>query len=336
MSIGWGIIGCGELVDNVIAPAINDSKEGRLIGFSSRMQKKAENFAAKHGAMYGYSKVEDLLKNDKIDAVFVGTPPSLHYSSVIAAAQAKKHILCEKPMATNSQQCIEMIEVCEKNRVNLMIGYMLRFHHAHRQIKSLISNGAFGRIVLLRAQISFKYSGSEEGGWRMDPSLAGGGMIIEGGTHCIDLFQFLNGDIEEVFAFTDTLASNITVEDTAIVCVRFANRACGNFESCYNINMNSSRRYLEVYGDKGFVRAMGTISRYGEGKVEIFHNDKIETLSFPPQSMYLDEINEFNASIKEKRRPLINGIDGLRNLEIVEAIYQSSKKGTAEKIKHLI
>lgn len=332
MSIGWGIIGCGELVDNVIAPAIKNSKEGELVAFLSRSQEKAKAFVKKHKAQSAYSRLENFLDDDEVKVVFVGTPPGLHHHAVVRAAQAKKHIFCEKPMATTSQQCREMIEVCDANGVNLMVGYMLRFHSAHKQIKSIISSGEIGKIVILRAQISLDYNGLEEEGWRMNPSLAGGGLAMDGGTHCVDLFRFLNGEIKEVFAFMDTLTLETSLEDTAMVCVRFVNGACGEFEACYNIDIRSSGRYLEVYGDKGYIRAIGTISRYGQGHMEVFRDGKSNTVAIPVQDMYLDEINEFNASIVESRNPVVSGFDGLRNLEVIEAIYRSSKRGVSERI----
>lgn len=334
MTIGWGIIGCGWFTDNFIAPAVRKSKGADLIAFLSRSQDKAKKFMTKHNAKAAYSDMNAFLQDDRIEVVFIGTPNSLHHSQAIKAAEANKHVFCEKPMALHSIQCREMIAACHKSGVNLMVGYMLRFHPAHQEIKSLTTNGDIGKIIMLRCQFYVKYNEFDEGRWRMDPLLAGGGSLMDLGTHCLDLLEFLNTKIIEVSSFMNTLTTGSSVEDTLVANLHFQNDSYGMVDVCYSIDIGKER-YLEIYGDQGYVRTVGTISGYGGGKMEIVENGESRIASYPPLDLYLPEIDEFNASIRENREPAITGEDGLRNLEIVEAIYRGAKKKTVEKIQSL-
>lgn len=334
MVIGWGIIGCGWFVDNFIAPAVCKSKEAELIAFLSRDCDKAKKFMKKYDAKAAYYEMSSFLQDDRIEAVFIGTPNSLHHPQVLEAAAARKHVFCEKPMALNSIQCREMIEVCRKRGVNLMVGHMLRFHPAHQEIKSLISNGDIGKIITLRCQFYVKYTEFDEGRWRMNPLLSGGGSLMDLGTHCLDLLEFINTGITEVSAFMDTLTTGSSVEDTVVANLHFQNDSYATVDISYCVDIGKER-YLEIYGDKGYVRAVGTIGAYGGGKMEVIVNGESRTRSYPPAELYRQEIDEFNASIIEKREPVITGKDGLRNLEIIEAIYRAARRKTVERVETL-
>jgi len=124
----WGIIGCGGIADAEIAPAIKNTANAELIAVLSRNQEKALAFAEKHGSRKAYHDIDAFLSDPEIEVVYIGTPPYLHCEQAIAVAQSGKHILCDKPMAMNSVECKQMIEVCQKHSVKLMVGFMMRFN----------------------------------------------------------------------------------------------------------------------------------------------------------------------------------------------------------------
>ena len=290
VTIGWGLIGCGSIARRRILPAIREAGNSRLIAVMSRSIEKARRLASEYGAERYYDKVDDLLGDDEIDAIYIATPTFLHAPQTIMAAEAGKHILCEKPMAMNMDECLRMVEECRRNHVKLMIGHHLRFKPDSWGIRRIIADGTIGDVSLIKAQQSIWYN-PDPTAWRVNPSLGGGGSLMDLGVHCIDLLRFiLKSEVVEVAAFTQTLTFNYPVEDTAIVLIRFDRGAYGVIDSCFNIK--HSRRVLEVYGSEGTIFGIGTISPK-TGVVEVFIDGEKKTYKFEEKNPYVAEVEHF-------------------------------------------
>ena len=135
MSFGWGIVSTGKHPDIKIAPAIAAAAGGELVGVYSRDQQRAEVFAHKHHARAAYSRLGDLLKDSRVDGVFVASPNALHAEHVVLAAEAGKHVLCEKPMATSVADAVRMLTACRRAAVTLGVAFNLRQHPAYRRAR---------------------------------------------------------------------------------------------------------------------------------------------------------------------------------------------------------
>ena len=150
MSLGWAIIGAGMHPQQKLAPAIGLTPDAELIAVLSRDQGRADAFAEAHGAQVGYSNIDSLLADSRIDAVFVASPNAMHVKHTSQAAKAGKHVLSEKPMATSVDDALAMVQVCQSNGVKLGLGFELRFHPAHHLARDLVSQGTLGRIRLIQ------------------------------------------------------------------------------------------------------------------------------------------------------------------------------------------
>ena len=201
MALGWAIIGAGLHPQQKVAPAIGLTPDAEFIAVLSRSQERADAFAAAHGARVGYSNMDDLLADSRIDSVFVASPNSLHAGHTVQAAKAGKHVLTEKPMATSVDDAVAMVQECKANGVKLGLGFELRFHPAHLLARDLVSQNKLGKIRLLQGHWGRGERGEPEHvprsglrGWWEDPQAMGGGSVIMGlGVHVFDLIRFIMG-----------------------------------------------------------------------------------------------------------------------------------------------
>src|SRR2546427_3216246 len=201
MTLGWGIITTGMQADLKVAPALNAAPEAELVAVYSRDQGRAEAFAQKHGATAAHSDVQALLRDTRVEAVFIASPNALHATQTLAAARAGKHVLVEKPMATTLDDAMAMVRACRDARVKLGVGYHLRQHPGQRAAQRLIAQGVLGTIALAQGQWGFGVRGQDGPPprtglrqWWDDPDLIGGASTMMGtGVHVIDLLRFVLG-----------------------------------------------------------------------------------------------------------------------------------------------
>ncbi|OGS21690.1 MAG: hypothetical protein A3J83_02095 [Elusimicrobia bacterium RIFOXYA2_FULL_40_6] len=343
--INWGVIGaCGIADRRTIPEGITKAKNAKLSAVMDIAQDKVQAVAEKYGVKY-YTREEELLNDRNIDAVYIATPTNIHCKQVVMAAQRGKHILCEKPMAMSVSECNKMIEACKKNKVKLALGYMMRFHVYHQKAKEIVSSGALGKIVMGRAQLSCWYP-PIKGAWRQDIKVGGGGSLIDMGSHCIDLLEMIMGKVKEVSCFTNSLINKYSVEDTALMSVKFESGAVGLVDNHFNIPDLSSKNVLEIYGQKGSILAKGTVGQMSNGAMITYiekdgkgydaqqhrmsaHEENIE---LEPRNIYQSQIEHFCEAIEKNRNPLISGEDGLWNLKIMLAAYKSAKTGKVVKL----
>lgn len=324
MAIRYGIIGCGGITDGSIAPAIEQAKDSSLHSVLSRDQAKAEQFAQKHGANKAYEDLDAFLSDGDLNAVFIATPNAQHASQAIAAAQAGKHVLVEKPMATSSADCQRMIDACRQANVRLMVAYHLRFHPVHREIDRLVRAGHLGQLVTARAHFYFRYP-TEPQQWRRHKSSARGWATMDVGTHGLDLLRWFAGEVTEVTAYLSSPRFGYETEDAAHLLLRFENGSVGILDC--STSTHTPKTKLELYGLNGFIVAMGTLGGTGTGDMDYGDHKATQRFEFQPNDPFQGEIEEFTAAIQEDREPFVTGFDGMKNLQILEAAYLSAVEG---------
>jgi predicted dehydrogenase len=293
-----------------------------------------------------YLDEQELLDDEDVQAIYVATPTYLHAQQTIRALRAGKHVLCEKPMAMNIQEAEQMIAEAEKHDRKLAIGYMMRFHAWHQKLKQMIDADKLGELVMGRAQLTCWYP-KIAGAWRQDPALGGGGALADMGSHCIDLLEMLLGRAVEVTAFVDIVVQDYPVEDSSVVLLRCESGAMGLADAHFNVPDEASVNMLEVYGSKGRVEGRGTIGQASTGAMTavLQSDDKeydaaqqraetIEQVIEPEKvvNIYQAEIEDFGEAISLDRKPCVSGEDGLWNLRVLIAAYESAKKGKAIKM----
>ncbi len=344
--VRWGVIGCGGIarrrtIPEGILPALNSE----LVAVFDANVPVAQEMAQELGVK-GYASEDELLCDTNVDAVYIATPVFLHAKQAIKALQSGKHVLVEKPPAMTVNESELMVEEAKKRNLKLGVGFMMRFHGLHQKLRRMVADGELGTPVLGRAQLSCWYP-PMDGAWRQDPSLGGGGALIDMGNHLLDLLEFIfQSRVSEVTCFTGNLVQEYKSEDSALTMVRFSNGALGVVDSFFSVPDNASKNILEIYGSQGSVLAEGTVGQGSGGTARAFieREDRgyeaqqeraaegSADLEFPQVNLYQGEIEEFAAAIMEDREPTVSGDEGVWSQKLVLAAYESAKTGRAIKL----
>ncbi len=326
--LGWAIVGIGAHADRYIAPAIRKASGARLVAVYSRDQARSAGFAAKHGALGGYASFEALLADPRVNVAYIASPNSLHAPQTIAAARAGKHVLCEKPMATTVADARAMIEACAEAGVKLGVGFHLRHHPAHLDARSYIVRGDLGEVTGAWAQwcTAFGLPAPRVGlrTWWDDPALAGGGVVVGWGGHVLDLLRFLLGrEVVEVAAFTDA-AEERPLEERASILLRFQGGVQGVIAT--SLRSPAGRNDVAVHGTLGSVFSLGTQTAGFRRELALVKETVSQRTEYLMGDMYLAEVEAMCQAIVDDREPTASGWDGLKVVEITEAIYQSQRE----------
>ena len=341
MSIGIGIVGCG-MIANFHARAIKDANGANLVGVAARRSEAATEFAASHGCR-GFESLEEMLADPEIQAVSICTPSGAHMDPAVAAAKAGKHVVVEKPLEITTERCDKIIKACDEAGVRLSVTFQSRFHEASKLMRKAIQQGRFGKITMGDAYVKWYRSQEyyDSGAWRGTWNLDGGGALMNQAIHSVDLLLWLMGDVKELSAMTATLThERIEVEDIAIANLRFANGALGVIEATTTAYPGALKR-VEISGSHGTAVLEEediTTWEFAESNEEDERirkemAGKTETgggaadpaaIGHHGHTMLFEEVV---ASINEDRPSILDGHEGRRSVEVIEAIYKSAKTG---------
>lgn len=268
-----------------------------------------------------YSDVTSFLQQP-IEVVLVCSENSLHKEMVIAAAHAKKHILCEKPIATTIEDAKEMINVCEQQGVELSIAYPVRYSLPIRKLKAEIDAGLLGEIIAIRST----NRGQNPGGWFIDPKFAGGGAVLDHTVHMVDIMRwYMNSEVVAVDAFADQYFTDLQLDDAGIMTLEFDNGVIASHDASWSRFPQFPTWgdvWIEVIGTKG----ARLVDVYAQS-VEMYHpSSKSYEKRYVGNDTDFDLIVDFLQAIQQKKKPLISGYDGLKTLEVALAAYASNDK----------
>ncbi|MCX7798060.1 MAG: Gfo/Idh/MocA family oxidoreductase [Melioribacter sp.] len=316
----WGLAGCSSFAENSFLPAFQLVKRSKLISVYSHDINRAQFIANKFGAPYSYDNYDDFLKSE-IDAVYISSKNSDHYWQVIKAAEAGKHILCERPLALNSSQIKEMIDVCKKNNVILLVNHLHRFHPLIIKTKELIDKQLIGKIVTINISYNINFPPSDN--FRFKKEFSGGGVLRDLGSQMIDLLRYFGGEISEVKGFIDNVIYKSEVEDFAAAVLKFKNGGYGLFNVSYDTKVPLIRAdilghngiiSIESFIDKKNFTTKLSIAIHGETK-KVFRKriNKITFLIRTAQKTFL-----------KKQNPLATGEDSLQNMLIIEELEKQA------------
>jgi predicted dehydrogenase len=330
MTVHWGILGAGKIAESQMAPAIGAAPGHELAAVTRREQEAAQRFAARHGARRAYDRVEALLEDDEVNAVYVATPPHLHARETVLAAEAGKHVLCEKPMALTTGEARAMIDACQTNGVMLTICHYQRFNARHQRIRSLLEEGAIGQVTAARINFSDRFP-PQPGVWHHDPEISGGGPVMDLGIHCIDLLRFLCGPAESVAALVETLVDSSPVADTATLLLRLASGAQAVVTSHWTTANHEPERAngLEICGTEGSIVAAPISAKDSAGTLQVLTADGVRDYAVEPGGPrpHVALLAAFGDAVAGKSPNPIPGEDGFAGLAVVEAAYESARYG---------
>ena len=340
--VRFGIIGTG-VIAALHAEAIRALENAELVAVYDKVAERCCAFAEKYH-IQAVNDFDAFLSDKTIDAVTIATPTGLHAEVAIPAARAGKHVLCEKPLDVTLEKADAIIQECKKHGVVLSAVFQSRFAKNIQLLKKTVDEGRFGKIVLVSAQVKLFRSQEyyDSAAWRGTWALDGGGALMNQSIHTIDLLLYINGDPDEVFAYTGTLThERIEVEDNACAVVKYKNGSMGVIEVSTSCAPGFPRR-IEVSGSKGSVvmeddqivrwqfvdeqpedaaiRSNGTISEGMKGG----YGDPMDGVSHEGHRRQLADMVE---AILMHKDPLLPGCEGRRAVQLICGIYESARTG---------
>ena len=311
------MLGTGRIADGQLAPALAEVDGARLWSVLSRDAERGRAFAARHGAVAAnavHTDLDSLLADDDLDAVLIATPDKLHVSQCVAAARAGKHVLTEKPMATEMADAEAMVEACDKAGVTLAVAYHLRWHAGHRQLAAAVHAGRLGVLRHMRVQWTSLAPSDEN--WRASSEVGRWWGLAGVGTHCLDQVRWLMvpscGDIVVQENLISREVWKGPHDETALISLGFESGATA--EICSSVLFNAPKR-MEVFGSDTYAVCDDTLGAHGAGAISIGG----EPMEYDVSDPYLGEIADFVAAITEGRAPEVDGREGLRNLATLVA-----------------
>ncbi len=317
--IGYALVGLGNYSTHQLAPALKETVHSKLAGIVTGSPRKIPNWKVRHGLadahIYNYENFDSIADDSAIDVVYVVLPNSMHKEYTIRAAEAGKHVLCEKPMALNAAECREMIAACKANGVFLGMGYRLHYEPHHRLVKDFAKGEKLGVPTYFQGEFAFRIGGP--GQWRLKKELAGGGAMMDVGVYCVQGARYAFG--EEPVAvraqeFKTDPVKFAEVDETISWQMEFPSGAVANCTTSYNARTNR----LYVSYENGVVEIEPA---YGYGGIQGRINfDKMEFPAVNQQAIHMDA---FALEIMEGRPPAISGEEGLRDMVVIDALYES-------------
>lgn len=327
--IGVGVIGLHMGSQHLIG--YRDNPHTKIIGVCDLDEKKAEEKAKEFGAIIATTNYKDLLKSKDIDVISVATPDYLHCEHSVAAMEAGKDVLCEKPMAPTLEDCIKIIKTAEKTKRKFMVGQICRFSPGFVKTKELIDKGEIGELFLVESEYAHNYSKlGGVGDWRKDP-IKIREPFLGGGCHSVDLLRWIAGEVEEAFAYSNhRCLLDWPVDDATIAVFKFKNGIIGKVMVSIGCLRPYSMRSV-FYGTKGTIIADNTSPAIKISKGTEFTSIPVDVASHNITA----EIKEFVNCILENKPVVTDAREGARTVATSLAAIKSTKTGKPEKVPSL-
>ncbi|NNE00006.1 MAG: Gfo/Idh/MocA family oxidoreductase [Pirellulaceae bacterium] len=341
MSIGIGIVGCG-MIANFHAKAIRDASGAHLVGCASRRPEPAREFAGQHDCK-PFDCVDAMMSDPSIDAISICSPSGAHLEPALAAAAAGKHVIVEKPLEITTERCDRIIQACDDADVRLAVTFPSRFHQSSQLMKKAVNEGRFGQITMGDAYVKWYRSQEyyDSGAWRGTWALDGGGALMNQAIHSVDLLLWFMGPVAQISAMTATMThQRIEVEDVAVATLKFANGALGVIEATTTAYPGSLKR-IEITGSQGTAVLEEENIHTWQFAVENDDDERIRkemagktqtgggagdpaAIGHHGHTLLFEEAV---AAINENRPSVLDGHEGRRSVEVIQAIYESAKTG---------
>lgn len=341
-----GIIGVGGISRSHIE-AYQKNPDVELYAFCDINETQLRKMADKYGVERTYTDKADMLALDELDAVSVCTWNSAHAECTIAALEAGKHVLCEKPMAVSAAEAQRMQEAAQKSGKLLMIGFVRRYGNDCAILKDFIDNGFFGELYYAKA--TYLRRNGNPGGWFGDKSRSGGGPLIDLGVHVIDLVRYLMGNPKPVSVYGVTFQKLFDrshlkdkkayvstgktdhdicdVEDLASALIRFDNGAALSVEASFSLNLKQDTGKIELFGTKAGAKLSPELELYSEQYDYMTNVSLVKPTALSFDGLFENEINHYVDCILRDVPCRAPAEDGIQLMRILDAVYESARTG---------
>lgn len=335
--IRYAVVGLGHITQNALLPAFKNTKNSELAaivtGDPAKRKEIAKAYDLDPKSTYSYTELEECLRTEKVDAVYLGVPNHLHCEYTLRAAQAGVHVLCEKPMAVTVKECRKMIDACREAGTTLMIAYRLHFEQANLEAIRIASKGELGNLRMFTSVFSQQVA---EGNIRItEPESRGGGNIYDMGVYCINAARYLFRD-EPMEALAVSISDGDPrfrqVPEMTSVTLRFPFDRVATFVSSFGAQATSE---YSLIGSKGRIRLSPAYDYQKPLAYELVVGEAEPThKTFRKRDQFGAELEYFSECIENHLKPEPSGEEGLADIRIVEAILQSARTRKWVPIEH--
>jgi predicted dehydrogenase len=318
-ALRWGLVGCGDIANKRVAPALRESPGSTLVAVARARADLAAEFAQRHGASRWYADWREVLRDGEVDAVYLATPVRVHAEQAVAAAEAGKHVLCEKPMALDVAGCDRMVAAARQSGVRLGVAYYRHHYPVVARLRELLRSGEIGRPVLAQVQ-AFELFDPPPGhprSWLLKKAESGGGPMMDFGCHRIEVLLDLLGPVAAVRGFpTNVRFRDREVEDTCVAHLRFESGA----EAVLAVThaAQESRDAVQLFATGGSAH----VDVLNQGGLRLVTAGGIREERHPPHAnLHQPLVEDFVAAVREARDPAVTGEVGREVSRVLTAIY---------------
>lgn len=329
-----GILGTGTIVRGYHLPALAANPRARVVAIGNARRASLDAVAREFSVPRTYTDFDEMARDAQIDAVVNALPNYLHAPVTTAMLQSGKHVLCEKPTALNAEEARQMVEAAEAAGRKLMIAHVWRASPEVQWVRDVIRSGALGTVRLVKAHAVVAGRGPRLDSWFVRPELAGGGALADVGIHSIDTISFLFDDKPQPTRVWCRIENNyqpVAVEDTASLRIEYDNGMAAEIEAgWFHPPVADPHGAVEVFGTDGYIRTLPT-----RLKLRVAGVAGESTPSFPSRHpddnlpIYAAQVDQFLDCILENRPAPCDGQQGLRNMRLLDAAYQSARCGAS-------
>jgi glucose-fructose oxidoreductase len=331
--VRYAVIGLGHIAQVAVLPAFEHARRNsKLVAIVSGDGDKLARISKRYGVEHAwtYEELDDRLRRDVVDAVYIALPNHLHREFVVRAARAGVHVLCEKPLALSERECREMIRACETYQVKLMTAYRLHFEHANLKAVEIVRSGKIGDPRFFSSTFSMQVEDADNIRLRRE---TGGGPLWDLGVYCVNAARYLfRSEPEEVLAVTGTNGSRrfSQVEEAASAILRFPGDRIATFTCSFGASDTSSYRIVGTDGDLHVEPAYD----YAEDLRYVLTRDgRKEDRVIGKRDQFGPELVYFSNCILDRTNPEPSGREGLADVRVIRAIYRSADKGRAVELE---
>ena len=328
--LGFAVCGLGNLSEHQIAPALLKTEHCRLSGVITDSPQKARQWQAQYGIpagnVYSYDTMERLAHNRDIDVIYIVTPNAQHADQTLKAAAAGKHVICEKPMEVSVEKCQQMIDACKAAKVKLAVAYRCQFEPNNLECVRIAHERELGALRLVEAQFCINIGAP--GQWRLKHALSGGGALMDVGIYALQASRYITGEEPTVVTALESKTDPVKfaeVDETMTWQAQFPSGTLAVCSASYNMPTATRLRGTAEHGwfelDPAFLYD-GNHGERSDGK----------QIALPGGDQFAAEMDDFARCILEDRPSKVSGEEGLRDVRIMMAIYESARTGHAVKL----
>ncbi|MEN9434969.1 MAG: hypothetical protein RLZZ422_2558 [Pseudomonadota bacterium] len=326
MTFGFGLIGASNIAQAHMINAIRSQEGCEVVSVYSTNLSRGREYAQTNKIAQATRTLEELLDNPAVNAVYISTTNELHYEQTLAAAQAGKHILCEKPLAMSLDQARDMIKVCQKAGVVLATNHHLRNAASHRAMRQLITDGAIGTPIAARV-FHAVYLPEHLQGWRLTKPQAGAGVVLDITVHDVDTLRFvLNAEPVEVVSLSQHFGMGAgDIEDGSMSVFRFDNGVLAQVHEGFTTKYAGNG--FEVHGTEGSIIAKRVMQQAPDGEILLRNAEGERLIELHHEDLYQVAMRRFMGAVKGTDTPSASGEDGFASLAAALACLEAASTG---------